>query len=75
MVFSNVKDNFEIGAIVNNTNPSEHSRILDIGSGTGHHVGKLTEKGLDVVGLDISQSMISQAKKMYPNGKFEQGDA
>lgn len=75
LVFSNVKDNFEIGAIVNNTNPSEHSRILDIGSGTGHHVGKLTEKSLDVIGLDISQSMISQAKKMYPNGKFEQGDA
>ena len=75
LVFSNVKDNYEIGAIVNQTKPTEHSKILDIGSGTGHHVGKLTEKGFDVIGLDISQAMVSQAKNLYPNCKFEQGDA
>lgn len=75
LVFSNVKDNYEIGAIVSSTNPSEQSRILDIGCGTGHHVGKFTEQGFNTLGLDISNAMITQAKSMYPNGNFQQGDA
>jgi SAM-dependent methyltransferase len=75
LVFSNVKDVFEIGAIKSKTEPSEHSKILDIGSGTGHHVGKFTESGLDIVGLDISPSMIAKATELYPNCKFQQGDA
>ena len=75
LVFSNVKDNFEVGAIMNQTDPTETSKILDVGCGTGHHVGKLSHYKFDVIGLDISSAMISQAKKLYPNNKFEQGDA
>ena len=75
LVFSNVKFNYEVGAIVNQTQPSENSKILDIGCGTGHHVGNFTQKGFDIIGLDISPAMISQAKNLYPDSKFEQGDA
>lgn len=75
LVFSNVKDDYEIGEIMDKTTPSSQSKILDIGCGTGHHVGTLSAKGLDVIGIDISQSMIAKAKKNYPECKFEVADA
>ena len=41
LVFNNIKNSYEIGEIVNSTNPSETSVILDVGCGTGHHVGTM----------------------------------
>jgi SAM-dependent methyltransferase len=75
LVFNNLKDDYEVGAIVNNTKPTEESIILDIGSGTGHHVSKLSEQGLNVLGIDISQSMVKKAKENFPQYRFEHGDA
>ncbi len=39
--------------------------ILDVGSGTGHFVNALYEKGIHVTGLDSSTAMISYSKKKY----------
>jgi len=75
LVFSNFKDNYEVKTIIKETNTNEQSKILDVGCGTGHHVSKLSQGTLDVTGLDISQSMINQAKSMYPKCNFEVGDA
>lgn len=75
LVFNNLKDEYEIGEIVNKTTPSSESIILDIGCGTGNHVATLGSKGLDVLGIDISPSMIKAAQKKYPDYKFEVGDA
>jgi len=75
LVFNQVKNDFEVGEIINITHPSSESIILDIGSGTGHHVGKLVESGLQVLGIDISPSMVSKAKQNYPQGDFRVGDA
>ena len=76
LVFNNLKDEYEIGEIVNNTSPSSESIIADIGSGTGHHVAKLKSRGFDnVVGVDISPDMIKKAKETYPNLNFKEGDA
>lgn len=74
LVFNNLKDDYEVGAIVSKTNPSVQSVILDVGSGTGHHVAKLSEKGLKVLGIDISPSMVDQAKKNYPDYNYQVGD-
>lgn len=74
LVYNQIKDNYEIGQIVNKTTPSTESVILDVGSGTGHHVKQLSEKGLTVIGVDISPSMISKAKENYPKLNFVQGD-
>jgi hypothetical protein len=38
LVFSNIKDNYEIGKIIEKTQPTQESIILDVGCGTGHHV-------------------------------------
>lgn len=75
LVFNNVKNDYEIGTIIKNTEPTEESIILDIGSGTGHHVGKLNNKGYNAYGLEISKSMISEAKNNYPECNFVHGDA
>lgn len=74
LVFNNLKDDYEITQIVNKTTPSTSSVILDVGSGTGHHVAKLAQKDLNVVGIDISPSMVEQAKKNYPQYNFQVGD-
>ena len=75
LVFNNLKDDYEVGEIINKTTPSDKSKILDVGCGTGHHVAALGAKGLDVLGIDISPSMIAKAKENFPEYKFEVGDA
>jgi SAM-dependent methyltransferase len=75
LVFSNQKNEYEVGEIVNKTTPSSQSRILDVGSGTGHHVAELSIQGLDVLGIDISPSMVEKARAVFPKYKFEVADA
>jgi len=75
LVFNNLKDDYEITQIVNRTTPTSASVILDVGSGTGHHVAKMAEKGLNAVGIDNSQAMIQQAKENYPQYDFQLGSA
>lgn len=74
LLYSDVKNEFEIDKIINNTKPDERSIILDIGSATGHHVAALAEKNFKVVGVDQSDTMVKKAKEMYPNLDFLQGD-
>jgi len=75
LVFSQVKNKFEIGEIINTTKPTTESRLLDIGTGAGHHVNLFTQEGINAKGLDISPAKVARAKKLYPNSEFIQGDA
>jgi len=74
LVFNNLKNDYEVGSIVNTTNPKETSVILDVGCGTGHHVANLASKNLNVIGIDISPSMVKKAKEKYPEYNFQVGD-
>jgi len=75
LVYNEMKDDYEVGEIVNKTTPSEESIILDFGSGTGHHVAACKKYGLNnVMGIDISPSMVAKAKENYPDLDFVQGD-
>jgi SAM-dependent methyltransferase len=74
LVFNNSKDDYEVGEIINKTSPSSKSVILDIGCGTGHHVAALSSQGLNVLGIDISPSMIKKAKANFPDYKFDVAD-
>ena len=75
LVFNNMKDEYEVGEIVNKTSASSQSKILDIGCCTGHHVAELSGRSIDIIGIDISPSMIEKAKKNYPDNKFDVQDA
>ena len=76
LVFNNIKNDYEVGIIVNSTVPSEKSVIADIGCGTGHQVNDLKSKNLEVIGVDISPSMVKKAKSNYPDyaNNFMVGD-
>ena len=52
-------------------------RALDFGCGTGRSTRFLKRLGFDAIGIDISSSMIEQAKKLDPTGNYifiEEGD-
>jgi SAM-dependent methyltransferase len=77
LVFNQIKNDYEVGIIINNTSPDSKSVIADIGCGTGHHTNELNSKGLEVIGIDISPSMIKKAKENNPYiaDNFKVGDA
>jgi len=74
LVYNNVKNDYEIGEIINKTEPTSQSLILDVGSGTGHHTAALESRGFRTVGIDKSVAMVNKAKSVYPQLKFVQGD-
>ena len=74
LVFNNVKNDYEVGEIMNNSSPGEVTKLLDVGCGTGHHVALLSKQGLDVIGIDKSPSMVSKAQANYPNLSFSVAD-
>jgi len=74
LVFNSLKNNYETEIIMNRSLPTHESVVLDVGCGTGHHVANLGSKNINVVGVDISQSMINKAKEKYPKYNFIVGD-
>lgn len=75
LVFSSAKNDYEVGTIINSTEPNNASIIADIGCGTGHHVNELKNKNLKIIGVDKSPAMIEQAKEKFPDSNFIIGDA
>src|SRR3989304_3990742 len=49
-------------------------RVLDCGCGSGVQSKELFDRGLEVVGVDLSPKMVSEAKKRVPKAKFAVGD-
>jgi SAM-dependent methyltransferase len=75
LVFSSAKNEYEVGTILNSSNPVKASIIADIGCGTGHHVNMLSNKNLQVIGIDKSPYMIAESRRKFPNNNFQVGDA
>ena len=75
LVYSKVKNDFEIGEIINTTSPTEQSILLDIGSGTGHHVDRFNQRGIQSIGIDIAPSMVKKAQDKFPELEFKVGNA
>lgn len=54
--------------------PQPGERILDVGCGTGHLTQQIAAYGANVVGIDSSPEMISQAQRSYPGIEFVVAD-
>ncbi len=67
--------NSEIDSIVDMTQASDKSVFLDVGSGTGHLVDKLRQRGFRSYGIDKSQAMIDQSKTIFPKANVKCCDA
>lgn len=74
LVFCKDKNDFEVMTIKDKTKITQHSKVLDIGSGTGHHVASFNDNGVFAEGIDKSISMIKHASKLYPKYKYTHGD-
>ena len=61
--------------ILANTNPTEYSRILDIGSGTGELVNEFLTNGFNAEGIDHSDAMIQCSKDKYEYLPVKCGEA
>lgn len=48
-------------------------RVADLGCGPGRVTAHLASLGLDVHGLDLSESMLAVARRDHPGLRFEQG--
>jgi ubiquinone/menaquinone biosynthesis C-methylase UbiE len=77
LLVSSHKDKYIINQLLEgNINLNNSSNILDIGCGTGNMTNELYKAGMvNVIGLDISKSMVTQARKKYPDRTFVRGDA
>lgn len=69
-----IKVKYEMNEIIRSTNINDNSIILDLGVGTGDHLGFLKDN-IQCTGIDTSKDMIAKARKKYPNINFKQGDA
>ena len=74
LVYNEVKNDYEIGEIVNKTHITEESNVLDVGAGTGRHVGEFMTQHISAEGIDISPNMVAKAKENYPTATFKLGD-
>ena len=76
LTYAHPKNEFEMRATEKNAKATSQSIILDIGSGTGHHVKQFKELGItNAIGVDKSKAMIRKAKELYPDNKYVYGDA
>ena len=47
-----------------------HPRLLDVGCGTGHHLKQLRAQGFRVTGVDGSEAMLAEARRVNPEVDF-----
>lgn len=60
-------------AILDLTGPS--ARVLDVGTGTGRISIPLLERGLDLIGCDLSSKMLLRLREKFPTARLAQADA
>ena len=49
-------------------------KVIELGCGPGHLTKKISDRNLDVVGVDISSEKIRQARESYPQIRFIDSD-
>ncbi len=49
-------------------------KIIELGCGLGHYTNKINTLGVDVLGVDVSETAIDKAKQTYPDCNFAVGD-
>ncbi|TDW17930.1 class I SAM-dependent methyltransferase [Kribbella kalugense] len=63
----------EVGSVSDVGSPLEVGSVLDVGCGPGRTTGLLAERGLRVIGIDLSPGMIEVARRDHPDLDFRVG--
>ena len=53
---------------------SRAKSIIELGCGTGNHANLLHQKGYVLDGIDISETMLVEARSRFPHIRFHHGD-
>lgn len=64
-----------IDALLDAVRVKRGSNFLDIACGPGYVAAAAAKRGATVLGVDFSDAMIAQARKLYPGIEFREGDA
>ena len=76
LFFQPNKLDYEIATVIKEADLAPNkTNMLDIGSGRGHFVDNMRDRGFTIAGVDKSSAMVASSKAMYPNSDFKQGDA
>lgn len=59
---------------LNQTASTQPYRVLDAGCGTGRTAIELARRGIEIVGIDLDEVMLSQARKKAPQLDWRLGD-
>ena len=66
----------EVDVLIDVLGLGEGSRLLDVGCGPGRHSHELARRGIEVVGIDVSETFVDLARRDAPEGAtFIHGDA
>lgn len=52
----------------------EGGPVVEVGCGPGHVTDYLATLGADATGIDLSPGMIAEARRRYPDGRYQVGD-
>lgn len=63
------------GELIELLAPQLDEEILDVGCGTGHMTAQIAASGAKVLGVDMSATMVAQARAKYPAIGFQVADA
>jgi SAM-dependent methyltransferase len=64
-----------IGPLLDAVGAGPGVRLLDVATGPGHLAWAASQRGAEVVGCDVSPSMVEIARGLYPSVEFRAGDA
>lgn len=61
-----------LAALVEQVGPGR--AVADLGCGPGHVTAWLAQRGVPVVGIDLSPEMVAVARREHPEAEFREGD-
>lgn len=64
----------EKAVVLNLIKKLQPRKVLELGCGLGHYTKKISDLGVEVLGVDISESAIRKAKSNYAQCNFRAGD-
>ncbi len=64
-----------IGPLLDEVKVSAGDRALDVGTGPGLVAAAAAKRGADVIGIDFSEAMVTEARRLHPDLEFHQAAA
>lgn len=60
--------------LINNLQKLKTKKVLEVGCGLGYLTNKITKNGFDTLGIDVSETAIKRASKLFPECSYMTAD-